>query len=66
MLSCSACRPDLKPVELAFSEFGRLFRSAALRTVSVVRDIIGRPLDDFSLAECAAYLRHGGHAQPGR
>ena len=58
--------PDLNPIELLFSKLKRLLRTAAVRTVEALWDAIGRLLDRFEPAECAAHLRHCGYAHSGR
>jgi transposase len=53
--------PDLNPIELVFSKFKWLLRSAGQRTVSGLWDLCGRLLDRFPASECANYFRHCGY-----
>lgn len=53
--------PDLNPIELAFSKFKWLARSAAERTVEGLWTLCGKLLDQFTTTECLAYLRHCGY-----
>lgn len=54
--------PDLNPIELAFSKFKTLLRSAGERTVDALWDRIGDVLKAFTPQECANYFRHDGYA----
>lgn len=56
--------PDLNPIELAFSKFKWLARSAGERTVEGLWQLTGELIDEFSSAECARYLRHCGYVTP--
>ena len=58
--------PDLNPIELAFSKLKRLLRTAAARTADALCGAIAAALGQFTPAECASYLRHGGYAQSAR
>jgi transposase len=58
--------PDLNPIELAFSKFKRLLRTAAARTVDSLWHAIGRLFHDFSPTECAGYFRRCGYAHSAR
>jgi len=53
--------PDLNPIELVFSKFKWLLRSAAKRTVETLWETCGRLLDKFSESECENYFRHCGY-----
>jgi len=53
--------PDLNPIELVFSKFKGLIRSAAERTVDGLWHLCGQLLDRFTSAECRNYLRHCGY-----
>ena len=53
--------PDLNPIELVFSKFKWLLRSAQERTVSGLWDLCGQLLDRFTAAECQNYFRHCGY-----
>lgn len=53
--------PDLNPIELVFSKFKRLLRSAECRSVETLWDTCGQLLDRFSPSECANYFRHCGY-----
>ncbi len=48
LLYLPAYRPDLNPIELAFSKFKGLLRDAVDRTVEALWQTIGRLLDWFS------------------
>ena len=54
--------PDLNPIELVFSKFKYLVRSAAERTVDGLWHLCGQLLDQFTSAECENYFRHCGYA----
>jgi len=54
--------PDLNPIELVFSKFKALLRSAGKRTVEQLWSLCGELLDRFSPDECTAYFRHCGYA----
>ncbi len=54
--------PDLNPIELAFSKFKTLLRSAGERTVDALWDRIAEVIKAFTPAECANYFRHDGYA----
>jgi transposase len=53
--------PDLNPIELVFSKFKWLIRSAAERTVDGLWRLCGQLLDQFTSTECRNYLRHCGY-----
>jgi transposase len=54
--------PDLNPIELVFSKFKWLVRSAAERTVDGLWRLCGQLLDQFTATECQNYFRHCGYA----
>lgn len=54
--------PDFNPIEQVFSKLKWLVRSAAVRTVDALWDLLGELLDRFPPQECANYLRHCGYA----
>jgi transposase len=54
--------PDFNPIELVFSKFKWLVRSAAERTVAGLWRLCGQLLDQFTSAECRNYFRHCGYA----
>ena len=54
--------PDLNPIEQVFSKLKGLLRKAAERTVKATWSRIGNLLDEFTVAECANYLRNSGYA----
>lgn len=57
--------PDLNPIELAFSKFKWLLRSAAERTVDALWSRLGQLLDAFPPNQCRNYFRHCGyHVSP--
>jgi hypothetical protein len=62
---CRPTAPDLNPIELVFSKFKRMLRSAAERTVGALWSAIGRLLQQFTPEECANYLRHYGYSHSG-
>ena len=53
--------PDLNPIELAFSKFKRLIRSAKERTVDSLWNKCGEVLDQFSGTEFRNYFKHAGY-----
>lgn len=53
--------PDLNPIELVFSKFKWLLRSAECRTADALWETCGPLLDRFSPDECAHYFRHRGY-----
>jgi transposase len=53
--------PDLNPIELAFSKFKWLLRSAAERTVASLWTTCGKLLDQFTQTECRNYYQHCGY-----
>lgn len=53
--------PDLNPIELVFSKFKWLLRSAQCRSVESLWETCGQLLDRFSPNECANYFRHCGY-----
>lgn len=53
--------PDMNPIELVFSKFKWLVRSAAERTVDGLWRLCGQLLDQFTASECKNDFRHCGH-----
>ena len=53
--------PDLNPIELAFSKFKRLIRSAKERAVEALWSTCGKALDEFSESEMRNYFKHAGY-----
>lgn len=53
--------PDLNPIELVFSKFKWLLRSASTRTVKSLWSLCGERLDWFTEAECRNYFTHCGY-----
>jgi transposase len=53
--------PDFNPIELAFSKFKRLIRSAKQRAVDQLWKACGQVLDQFSESEFRNYFRHAGY-----
>lgn len=53
--------PDLNPIELVFSKFKWLLRSAQCRSVESLWETCGHLLDRFSPTECVNYFRHCGY-----
>jgi transposase len=53
--------PDLNPIELVFSKFKWLFKSASARTVEALWSVCGDVLDRFTEAECRSCFRHCGY-----
>jgi transposase len=53
--------PDLNPIELVFSKFKWLLRSASARTVESLWSLCGELLDRFTEAECRNCFRHCGY-----
>lgn len=54
--------PDLNPIEMMFAKLKTLVRKADERTIEATWKQVGKLLDAFPPAECAAYLRHAGYA----
>ena len=52
--------PDLNPIELAFSKFKWLIKSAQERTVEGLWDACGKLVDRITESECRNYLKHCG------
>lgn len=53
--------PDLKPIELAFSKFKWLMKSAQERTVEGLWAACGKLMDRITETESRNYLRHCGY-----
>ena len=53
--------PDLNPIEVIFSKFKWLLKSAAARTVETLWSVCGKLLDRFSEEECRNCFRHCGY-----
>lgn len=53
--------PDLNPIELVFSKFKWLVRSANERTVDGLWNLCGQLLDRFTPTESLNYFRHCGY-----
>lgn len=53
--------PDLTPIELVFSKFKWLLRSAAARTVEALWSVCGDVLGRFTEAECRNCFRPCGY-----
>jgi len=53
--------PDFNPIELAFSKFKWLLKSAAERTVEALWKTCGALLESFTENECRNYIRHCGY-----
>ena len=53
--------PDFNPIELAFSKFKWLLKSAATRTVEDLWAACGKLLDQFTHTECRNYFSHCGY-----
>lgn len=53
--------PDFNPIEMAFSKFKWLLKSAKERTVEALRQTCGKLLDQFQETECRNYFRHCGY-----
>jgi transposase len=53
--------PDFNPIELAFSKFKWLLKSAAERTVEALWKTCGALLESFTETECRNYIRHCGY-----
>jgi transposase len=54
--------PDLNPIEQMFAKLKALLRNAKERTIDDLWDRIGKPLNEFTAAECANYLASSGYA----
>lgn len=55
--------PDYNPIEQVFAKLKTLLRKAAKRTVDELWSAIGSLLDQFSIDECARYIRHAGYGR---
>lgn len=53
--------PDFNPIELAFSKFKRLIRSAKRRAVDELWHSCGQVLDQFNESEFRNYFKHAGY-----
>lgn len=53
--------PDLNPIELAFSKFKWLIKSAKERTVEGLWNACGKLIERITEAECRNYLSHCGY-----
>ena len=53
--------PDLNPIELVFSKFKWLLRSAECRSVEALWNTCGQLLVRFTPDECAHYFKHCGY-----
>lgn len=53
--------PDFNPIELAFSKFKQLIRSAKRRAVNELWNACGEVLDQFSETEFRNYFKHAGY-----
>ena len=53
--------PDFNPIELAFSKFKWLLRTASTRTVEALWKTCGALLERFHEHECRNYFRHCGY-----
>jgi transposase len=52
---------DLNPIELVFSKFKWLLRSASARTVESLWSLCGELLERFTEAECRSCFKHCGY-----
>ena len=53
--------PDFNPIELAFSKFKQLIRSAKRRAVDELWNACGEVLEHFTESEFRNYLKHAGY-----
>ncbi|GAB3439019.1 hypothetical protein GCM10027396_04080 [Insolitispirillum peregrinum] len=53
--------PDPNPIELAFAKLKSMLRKAEARTISSLRDAIGKLIDIFPPEECANFFAHDGY-----
>lgn len=53
--------PDLNPIELAFSKFKRLVRSAKERTMEDLWTSCGNVLNKFTESDFRNYIKHAGY-----
>ena len=58
--------PDLNPIEQVFAKFKTLLRKAGARSYEAISDACGKILAQYPPAECAAYLKNAGYANPWR
>jgi transposase len=56
-----AYSPDFNPIEKAFSQFKRVIRSAAARTVEGVYEAMKDAIDQISPTHCRNYFHHCGY-----
>lgn len=53
--------PDFNPIELVFSKFKWLLKSAKERTVDALWETCGKLIEQFSPQECINYFKHCGY-----
>ena len=53
--------PDFNPIELVFSKFKWLLKSARERTVDALWETCGKLIEQFSPQECINYFKHCGY-----
>jgi len=58
--------PDLNPIEMAFSKFKQLMRSAAYRTVGAIWQNMQSILQQITASDAAAFIRHCGYTLQGK
>ena len=61
LIYLSPYSPDSSPIELIFSKFKWLLKSAAARTVDSLWSVCGDLLDRFTEMECRNCFRHCGY-----
>lgn len=53
--------PDLNPIEQVFAKLKQLLRKECARSQEAVSAAIGKLLNSYTPAECAAYIAHAGY-----
>ena len=53
--------PDLNPIEQVFAKLKHMLRKACARSREAVSAAIGKLLNSYTQAECAAYMKNSGY-----
>lgn len=54
-------RPDLNPIEMAFSKLKALMRARQEQTAGALWEFLGKVMDAFESTECAEYFQQAGY-----